>query len=225
MRKFLRSALGRILVPLSIPLLLAAIAFPYFAHARENARRASCQSNLKQLALGIKQYQQDYESCFPLTHVHSAELVRHKRKGASDYSVPFGWADSIQPYVKSVCILNCPSEISNSSNLSDNTLPGFTDYWLNENLSGKAAETLGSPQSVILQGDGEGSVESTSQYSKRDFSTAEVVAGHLDGYSEGPWFERHLGGANYSFADGHVKWLLKNEVSTTPNTPYTFAPN
>lgn len=38
---------------------LAAILFPVFARARENARRSSCQSNLKQIALGLLQYAQD----------------------------------------------------------------------------------------------------------------------------------------------------------------------
>ena len=41
------------------------ILFPVFARARENARRASCQSNLKQLGLGFIQYEQDYDERFP----------------------------------------------------------------------------------------------------------------------------------------------------------------
>jgi hypothetical protein len=35
--------------------------FPVFARARENARRTSCQSNLKQIGLGMLQYTQDYD--------------------------------------------------------------------------------------------------------------------------------------------------------------------
>ncbi len=45
-----------LLVVIAIIAILAAILFPVFARARENARRASCQSNLKQIALGIIQY-------------------------------------------------------------------------------------------------------------------------------------------------------------------------
>src|ERR1043166_4666487 len=48
-----------LLVVISIIALLAAILFPVFSKARENARRASCQSNLKQIGLGILQYAQD----------------------------------------------------------------------------------------------------------------------------------------------------------------------
>ncbi|HYE74677.1 MAG TPA: prepilin-type N-terminal cleavage/methylation domain-containing protein, partial [Blastocatellia bacterium] len=45
-----------LLVVIAVIALLAAILFPVFARARENARRASCQSNLKQLGLGMMQY-------------------------------------------------------------------------------------------------------------------------------------------------------------------------
>lgn len=48
-----------LLVVVSIISILAAILFPVFARARENARRASCQSNMKQLALAAKMYAQD----------------------------------------------------------------------------------------------------------------------------------------------------------------------
>ena len=50
-----------LLVVIAIIAILAAILFPVFARARENARRASCQSNLKQIGLGIMQYTQDYD--------------------------------------------------------------------------------------------------------------------------------------------------------------------
>jgi prepilin-type N-terminal cleavage/methylation domain-containing protein len=50
-----------LLVVIAIIAILAAILFPVFARARENARRASCQSNLKQVGLGLLQYIQDYD--------------------------------------------------------------------------------------------------------------------------------------------------------------------
>ena len=60
-----------LLVVIAIIAILAAILFPVFARARENARRASCQSNLKQISLGVMQYTQDYDERLPLAP-HSA---------------------------------------------------------------------------------------------------------------------------------------------------------
>lgn len=50
-----------LLIVIFIIALLAAILFPVFARARENARRTSCASNLKQIGLANAQYMQDYD--------------------------------------------------------------------------------------------------------------------------------------------------------------------
>ena len=50
-----------LLVVIAIIAILAAILFPVFGRARENARRSSCQSNLKQIGLALLQYSQDYD--------------------------------------------------------------------------------------------------------------------------------------------------------------------
>src|SRR4051795_2249509 len=50
-----------LLVVIAIIALLAAILFPVFARARENARKSSCLNNLKQVGIGLLQYAQDYD--------------------------------------------------------------------------------------------------------------------------------------------------------------------
>lgn len=56
-----------LLVVIAIIAILAAILFPVFAKAREKARQATCQSNLKQIGLAIQMYSQDYdETCVPM---------------------------------------------------------------------------------------------------------------------------------------------------------------
>ena len=74
-----------LLVVIAIIAILAAILFPVFARAREKARTASCQSNLKQLASGCIMYMQDYDECYPQVYPVSG----------------WAWDDTIFPYVKS----------------------------------------------------------------------------------------------------------------------------
>jgi len=54
-----------ILVVVAIIAILAAILFPVFSRARENARKASCISNLHQIGLGIAMYRGDYDGINP----------------------------------------------------------------------------------------------------------------------------------------------------------------
>jgi len=53
-----------LLVVIAIIAILAAILFPVFAQAREQARSVSCLSNNKQLGLSFKMYAQDYDELF-----------------------------------------------------------------------------------------------------------------------------------------------------------------
>lgn len=92
-----------LLVVIAIIAILASILFPVFARAREKARAASCQSNLKQLGLGIAQYTQDYDEKFPGSGVVPP--------GAFN-DVGTGWAGLIYPYVKSAGVYTCASDAS-----------------------------------------------------------------------------------------------------------------
>src|SRR6476661_3585247 len=92
-----------LLVVIAIIALLAAILFPVFARARENARRSSCINNLKQLGLGLQQYTQDYDEMLPAGN------------SAANGFWGQGWAGAIYPYVKSTQLYKCPN---------DSTAPG-----------------------------------------------------------------------------------------------------
>src|ERR1043165_297998 len=85
-----------LLVVIAIIAILASILFPVFARTRENARRSSCQSNQKQILLGVMQYTQDYDESFPLR----------------DTIGGYVWPMFVQPYLKSVQIFQCPSDTS-----------------------------------------------------------------------------------------------------------------
>jgi prepilin-type N-terminal cleavage/methylation domain-containing protein/prepilin-type processing-associated H-X9-DG protein len=89
-----------LLVVIAIIAILAAILFPVFARARENARRSSCLSNLKQLGLGIMQYTQDYDETFPIGF----------KAGPENDWWEDAWPIHVQPYVKSLQVFSCPSD-------------------------------------------------------------------------------------------------------------------
>ena len=91
-----------LLVVIAIIAILAAILFPVFARARENARRSSCQSNLKQLGLSFLQYTQDYDERYPASSGYYVNM--------GGTNVPVTWDLFIQPYTKSLQVLTCPSD-------------------------------------------------------------------------------------------------------------------
>jgi len=118
-----------LLVVIAIIAILAAILFPVFARARENARRSSCQSNLKQIGLGFEQYKSDYDGTYPMT------MANWRNDGSPEFdwsSAPnqpfgrmrfkrFGWEQAIFPYIKSAQLFRCPS---GNQNLPENQDPG-----------------------------------------------------------------------------------------------------
>ena len=121
-----------LLVVVAVLAIATAILFPTGHHGtRENARRSSCQSNLKQIGLAFLQYARDADA--------KAPPVANARGG---------WSQLLQPYVKSEAIFQCPSTNGKKS--------GATDYFFNARLAG-AKKKLGSnvkSVSTILSGDG-----------------------------------------------------------------------
>ncbi len=95
-----------LLVVIAIIAILAAILFPVFARARENARRSSCQSNLKQIGLGMLQYSQDYDEMLVRYAYGSTASSNTVQSSTTNWK----WMDAIYPYVKSTQIFDCPSE-------------------------------------------------------------------------------------------------------------------
>ena len=84
-----------LLVVIAIIAILAAMLFPVFGRAREKARTASCQSNEKQISLGIMMYAQDYDET-PCPSRSNQDVV---------------WTALVKPYVKNDQVFICPSAI------------------------------------------------------------------------------------------------------------------
>lgn len=86
-----------LLVVIAIIAILAAILFPVFSKARENARKATCQSNLRQIANAVLMYAQDYDEFLPRTYTAA---------GQARYS----FMQRIEPYTKTVGVFDCPNQ-------------------------------------------------------------------------------------------------------------------
>lgn len=194
-----------LLVVIAIIAILAAILFPVFARARENARRSSCASNVRQVTLGLKQYMQDNDELFPLV-------------GGVAGQVPFGWADAIQAYVKSTQLFQCPSE--STGQVNDPGTAGYSDYFYNSNVAGTNESSLTFVSNILAIGDSQaGTAANADDGCTGNTATCADAAGGLATF-DGGWStqtgaavvgglaaNRHLDGANYGFADGHVKWV------------------
>jgi prepilin-type N-terminal cleavage/methylation domain-containing protein/prepilin-type processing-associated H-X9-DG protein len=220
-------SLVELLVVVAIIALLAAMLFPAFSRARDNARRASCQSNLKQIGLSLQQYVQDYSSQYPPDNAISL--------GAS----PNGWAFLIQPYAKSIQILQCPSEETAPSPLPSGL--GYTDYGANKYILGLHEASLTSPANTIqvldlIRSDSaswDNGTDSGMYFDCRGDSTAPRATPGAATWLYRPnekslfrYAERHLEGGNYLLADNHVKYFKPLSISnncTAPGSNTTFA--
>jgi prepilin-type N-terminal cleavage/methylation domain-containing protein/prepilin-type processing-associated H-X9-DG protein len=205
-----------LLVVIAIICILAAILFPVFARARENARRTNCLSNEKQQALGLMQYAQDYDERLPIS--------TYRNKDADDEIVAY-WFEMIEPYIKNTQIFRCPSA---------NRMPGGMPprvYTSNYGLPGigntSAKIVISSYNGLHLNQVQEPSrtwmiVETayrnpTDDFYKNQgygyhfarFDDIPVGRGPEEGVSVNHYFNHavHLGGSNVAFVDGHVKWV------------------
>jgi len=119
-----------LLVVVAIIALLAAILFPVFGRARENARRSACQSNLKQIGLAFQQYTQDYDEQMP-AGIPNGSATNSNYWSSNGYS-GFGWAYQLLPYTKGSQIFECPD---------DTTIPNPWGGWSAAIDAGEQAES------------------------------------------------------------------------------------
>jgi prepilin-type N-terminal cleavage/methylation domain-containing protein/prepilin-type processing-associated H-X9-DG protein len=220
-----------LLVVIAIIAILAAILFPVFARARENARRASCVSNMKQIGLGILQYTQDYDERYPKplsgdwgngSGVAGFQLQTDKsmpgaifqstdNKGDA-YNNPNAyvktWMDFVYPYVKSTQIFICPSQNQGpranygySSAIGGVYRPEFSGG-SSRQIPMSLAELPSPSQAVMV-------LDYVSYYST--WAIKSQFMAYVDASDENSrrLVSPHLEGTSVCFADGHAKWYSR----------------
>jgi len=187
-----------LLVVIAIIAILAAILFPIFNRARDAARRSTCLSNLKQLALAAQNYADSYNGNYPPARLSNWPW--------GDWNIRDPWNGVTQPYclglralipyVKNNKVFMCPSNAFFSTpkywTNNSNYWAGYC-YWGNYLDSGltrnEVAVNSGQyPYSLLL---------------------SDIVVTYDNG-SVHP-FNSHPPkslpeGGNYIYNDGHAKW-------------------
>ncbi len=202
-----------LLVVISIIAILAAILFPVFSRARENARRSACLSNSKQIALAVAQYTQDYDET----------LVSYRYRPSSYY----GWQVALMPYIKSTQVFVCPSArkvslcpdsysdknptLVSTTGLGSGSY-GYNNAYMGDEYGGtlydKKLSALARPAETVMATEISSRIATGSIFVPSIWNTSFTVACDATvtnyGAQRGMW---HFDGSNIIFADGHAKYL------------------
>ena len=197
-----------LLVVIAIIAILAAILFPVFARAREKARQASCSSNVKQLALGLLMYVQDYDEMFGYGGGYGGTATSAAQ-----------WPIAIQPYVKNWQLFRCPSNQYRAN--APWTYWGQThetneNYAALQGLQFTALARVDQPSAKIMVMDS--NHQAVPDWNRAQYSmicpTNTGCAGSIA--NRDPKNCPHNEGVNVGFVDGHVKWGKHTNTATPP---------
>jgi len=228
-----------LLVVIAIIAILAAILFPVFAQARDKARGATCQSNLKQQGMSLMMYAGDYDETYPQANVLVQTTWGPKYWQTYAYVPPvnpgdeFFWANAIQPYVKSQAIFGCPSTGTTSKVNLSYTFNGLYSeqimaaiavpaqspaVWEGLGKSPYATYALASPTLECINPDAPCKYVPTKPGCSYEINGEKSYLYGSEGYIHGQ-------GLHMCFADGHVKLRLLGPLGSSYDMDWSATPN
>jgi prepilin-type N-terminal cleavage/methylation domain-containing protein len=213
-----------LLVVIAIIALLAAILFPVFSRARENARRTSCIGNMKQIGMGFMQYAQDYDERYPTQASAAPAPYADFINQAVTYSNQ-NWIVSIYPYIKSWQVFKCPSTMNFRTTANTPGVGGVptrdsnTGYVANgvliqeHDLGPRRMALISNPSSIVLVSE----LYYSYSYSllrpiRSPASSSQYTYWNYVGNSDPGMNNQHFDGGVQAFADGHVKWRKQSAI-------------
>jgi prepilin-type N-terminal cleavage/methylation domain-containing protein/prepilin-type processing-associated H-X9-DG protein len=223
--------LVELLVVVAVIALLAALLFPALAGARDKARQATCVSNLKQIGLAAALYIQDYDEHYPLGHSPTSDPITR----ADDNGYEMHFIDLMRPYIKNnrnEGVWRCPNDRSRlfDEYKSDTT----TKKEFRVSYSINAWFEYGAPVAEVAEPARKVYVlESTDDDHFHWWELGRSkVNDPIPPLEQLPQKElmtqvamtRHNGGAEYLFADGHVKWAQFASMWGTTRETNAFWP-
>jgi len=197
-----------LLVVIAIISILAAILFPVFAKVREKARTISCTSNMRQLGLACQQYTQDNDEQLPGTIESTTQghlggwmyFQTYDPGGNTAFTPELG---SIYPYVKSKGVYICPSDSLGRTNGDSYGMNGcVAGAQTNGFFPGKSLAAFDTPSGFMLLAEEAYTNQSSGSTDDGYLTTGNTIS------------NRHTGGSNVAFVDGHVKWYHTEAIET-----------
>lgn len=189
-------SLVELLVVIAIISVLAAILLPALSRAREQAYRASCANNLRQLFLAFEMYTHDHQGYYP---------------SADDDSLPWLWMGrGFRPVLEEYVprgkdhpgVFWCPSD-TRSAQVFDSTSYAYSMAFYHSPQQINAMDRgsdYSNPQPAKPQ-------KTTSvRYPAKKILLGEWYSNHRAFTGDSGWWDK-LGSRNYLFADGHAEYL------------------
>jgi prepilin-type N-terminal cleavage/methylation domain-containing protein/prepilin-type processing-associated H-X9-DG protein len=231
-----------LLVVIAIIAILAAILFPAFAKAREKARQITCASDEKQLGLAFLQYNQDYDERWPcglgpnnttVAGAGWAGQIYTYDKATGVYKCPDDATSANAPQFPSSYVYNA-NFVDNGSAVTNAQLAAPSSTVVLAEITGNKANVSSNPEwpssqgTGVLSAAGDGrqlwdGLESTGtpKYGATYTTGSALGLANAANTNTVGYFNQaaglHTDGASYLAADGHVKWLRPEKVSSGTN--------